>query len=378
MMLSNFNYNNNIGFGFNYGQNSGYFNSSLNFGGGFGGYGLSGFNFNQNVNFQPYNNGFNLSQNIGFNSLPSYQQSFQPNYAAGIGGGLNNYGTFNNYGNLSINNWFGGYQQQQPQYIPYPVAQPFPVPVPQPIYIPGYPPQLPQVPPPPVLQDAPVVDAPPTVVAQTWGDPHFVGFQGGKYDVMGEVGKTYNILSDKNFQINGQFDSYQGQKDATIISNMGFRVSDGNGKESRVQIGIGGKITIDGRALNDGETVQLPDGGSVSRKGKTTTVDSKEYRVEVSDAGDHLNTKYSINKAGVLSDGVLAHGLLGQTADMDGKANNGKQGKGAQGEGAIEGTYKDYEVKDLFDTQDKFNRYGTAQKYNIKLGVGAGQGAGAN
>ncbi|MBY0449566.1 MAG: hypothetical protein K2X01_02940 [Cyanobacteria bacterium] len=376
MMLSNFNYNNNIGFGFNYGQNSGYFNSSLNFGGGSGGYGLSGFNLNQNVNFQPYNNGFNLSQNIGFNSLPNYSSSFGG--FGGIGGGLNNYGTFNNYGNLNINNWFGGYQQQQPQYIPYPVAQPFPVPVPQPIYIPGYPPQLPQVPPPPPLLDAPVVDAPPTVVAQTWGDPHFVGFQGGNYDVMGEVGKTYNILSDQKFQVNATFNPYQGQKDATIISDMGFRVAGANGKENRVQISLGGKITIDGRSLNDGETVQLADGGSVTRKGKTTTVNSKEYKVEVSDAGDHLNTKYSVNKDGVLSDGVLAHGLLGQTADMDGKANNGKQGKGAQGEGAIEGTYKDYEVKGLFDTNDKFNRFGTAQQYKVKLGVGAGKGGGAD
>ena len=38
-----------------------------------------------------------------------------------------------------------------------------------------------------------------------WGDPHFVGGDGGKFDVQGEPNKIYNILTDKNLIYHGLF-----------------------------------------------------------------------------------------------------------------------------------------------------------------------------
>ncbi len=38
------------------------------------------------------------------------------------------------------------------------------------------------------------------------GDPHFVGFEGEKYDVMGENLKWFNLLTDKDTQANAFFE----------------------------------------------------------------------------------------------------------------------------------------------------------------------------
>ena len=41
--------------------------------------------------------------------------------------------------------------------------------------------------------------------ARFWGDPHFIGADGGKFDVQGEPDKTFNILTDKGLQFHGLF-----------------------------------------------------------------------------------------------------------------------------------------------------------------------------
>ncbi len=161
-----------------------------------------------------------------------------------------------------------------------------------------------------------------------WGDPHFVGADGGKYDVQGEAGKTYNLLSDRGFQMNGRFDKYD-DKGATVVGQIGIRAG-----SDVVQVEKSGKVSVNGQEVKDGETVLLADGGYVAREGKNITVTSGEWKVELQSQGDHLNM--DVKTANANADGVMPHGLLGQSFDGDGKPRNGDKGSGAQGGGAIE------------------------------------------
>ena len=81
-----------------------------------------------------------------------------------------------------------------------------------------------------------------------------------------------------------------------------------------------------------------------------------------------------------LMNGVAPHGLIGQTADGDGIAIDGAKddlrelskhamkGPGglklvypnAQGEGAIEGSIEDYNVRDEYNTEYKYSRFGAS------------------
>ncbi len=195
---------------------------------------------------------------------------------------------------------------------------------------------------------------------RVWGDPHFVGAEGGKYDVMGEHGKIYNILSDKGIQFNAQFAEYKGQENATIMSNAGLTLG-----EDQVAYGIDGKLLINGEEMTeDGSFLE----GQVVKTGSTITIKSAEWDLRLENTDNHLN--YDFKSGNAAADGVLPHGLFGQSADGDGQARNGDEGKGAQGGGAIETidgtisekgdkeTYKAYEVTSLFDTEfEQFNKF---------------------
>ncbi len=205
-----------------------------------------------------------------------------------------------------------------------------------------------------IIEEEIVVDK-----GKVWGDPHFVGAEGGKYDVMGSPGKIYNILSDQSIQFNAKFDKYKGQDDATIMSQAGLTI--GN---DQIEYGIDGKLLINGEEMKDGSYLE----GKIVKKGANVTINTSEWTVVLKDNGDHLN--YDFTSGNAVADGVRPHGLFGQSADGDGKVRNGDEGKGAQGGGAIEKTdgtitekgdketYKAYEVSDLFDTDfENFNKF---------------------
>ena len=200
-----------------------------------------------------------------------------------------------------------------------------------------------------------------------WGDPHFIGADGGKYDIQGRAGGMYNLLSDKGFQMNGRFDAW-GSKDATVVGEVGI-VAGGN----RITVEKDGDVKINGRNLRDGQCVTLWDGTKVTKMGKTIKIESAEWDVKIkstgSKHGDYLNIDVSTENA--VADGVKPHGLLGQTFDGDGKARNGDKGSGAQGGGAIEtvgGSFTEagdkttvgsYEVGGMHAVGDSlFSRYG--------------------
>jgi hypothetical protein len=238
---------------------------------------------------------------------------------------------------------------QPPVDDPYtPVANPSPTPAPAPTP-PAY-----QTPANDPYAPAPVFSNTPGAYE---GDPHLTGFDGEKYDVMGQSGKIYNMLSDKNFQYNTAFMAL-GPTGNTAIGNAGILVGiDQLGFDAKVGI-----PTLNGTALAVNKKATLADGTSTALwDGTTFTVDSPEYEVALKLQKEFgtQNLQSTIKLLGSpFADDVKPHGLLGQTAD--GVAGNKDTGtdQGNQGGTVIDGSINDYEVNSLFDTSFKnFNRF---------------------
>ncbi|MEM9341902.1 MAG: VWD domain-containing protein [Pseudomonadota bacterium] len=187
-----------------------------------------------------------------------------------------------------------------------------------------------------------------------WGDPHFIGEDGGKFDVQGRDGGIYNLLSDQNFQMNGRFDAWGGGG-ATVVGQVGISAG-----SDQIEVNKDGTVLVNGEEVGVGERVELADGGYVHNCGNEVTVESGEWKVDFqikqSSRGNYINMDVSTENAN--SDGVKPHGLLGQTFDADDDARNGAKGRGAQGEGAIDGVVTDYEVDGLYDRNfTDFNQF---------------------
>jgi len=200
--------------------------------------------------------------------------------------------------------------------------------------------------------------------AEIKGDPHFIGAEGDQYDVQGEVGKTYNLLSDQDLQVNGTFGEWNVDGQGTIIKEIGIT----HGQDF-IKIGLQGALEINDKPVTS-DGVHL--NGVVTKAGNDITFKSEEYELLITDnqvQGHHyLNIGFKSDN--VVADGVLPHGLWGQTADGDGKVREGDKGHAAQGGGAIEDAsgnitqagnkeaIKAYEVNGLRDTS-----FGTHNKF---------------
>jgi hypothetical protein len=204
--------------------------------------------------------------------------------------------------------------------------------------------------------EAPVEEVPQHEVSgggKGWGDPHFVGADGEKYDVQGEAGKTYNLLSDKGMQVNALFSTYAGNMN--VMSKIGVTAG-----SDQIEIGTNAALKINGETITrDGEYL----GGMVSRSWGKVTVKTDEYTVQTSGSA-YLDVAFSGKN--VQADGVMPAGIWGVTLDGDGKPRLsggmfGTEGGSMQGGGVLEKadgsitekgdveTYKEYEVKDIMD-----------------------------
>ncbi len=192
---------------------------------------------------------------------------------------------------------------------------------------------------------------------RVWGDPHFEDGEGGKYDVQGEAGKTYNILSDEGLQVNAKFDQWGGEGSGkTTMGEVGITIGD-----DQVSFDKTGELMINGEEAGEGSHL---DGAVTLEDGKLSVkTDEYSFDVEVQEhpKGDHLNIE-NIQSENANADGIMPGGLWGGTVDADTEARNGDRGAGTQGGGAIEDVdgnvtargdkeaVKSYEVEDLFDT----------------------------
>ena len=205
-------------------------------------------------------------------------------------------------------------------------------------------------------EDCPADDVPEHEVTgggQAWGDPHFVGADGEKYDVQGEAGKAYNLLSDSGIQVNALFSTYAGNMN--VMSKIGVTAG-----SNQIEIGTNAALSINGETISkDGEYLD----GMVSRASGKVTVKTDEYTVQTSGAA-YLDVTFSGKN--VQADGVMPAGIWGVTLDGDGKPRIsggmfGTEGGSMQGGGVLEKadgtitdkgdveTYKEYEVKDIMD-----------------------------
>lgn len=233
-------------------------------------------------------------------------------------------------------------------------------------------PQMPYCP--PVQQQPPAYNGGNS--GRYWGDPHLVGFDGENYDVMGEGGNFYNMLSDKNVQYNTKFiDWGKPGKDGvqpTVIGEAGIQVG-----ENLVYFDRGGGApTVNGQPLTKYQKVDLGNGRFAEWNGDKLVVKTDEYTInlevkEKDNKGGYLDSTVTINEGvNPHADGVKAHGLLGQTADgVEGHRVGGDGNKNIekQGGSVIDGVVEDYQVTDLWDNNFKYNRFGSAGSANDSL-----------
>jgi len=65
-----------------------------------------------------------------------------------------------------------------------------------------------------------------TPVSTNTGDPHFVGFHGQMWDFSGDDSKVFNLLTDKNIQVNSMFHRQCDKKEAIFINETGIKYKD--------------------------------------------------------------------------------------------------------------------------------------------------------
>lgn len=159
--------------------------------------------------------------------------------------------------------------------------------------------------------------------AVIWGDPHIVDADKGKYDFQ-QVG-TFNILQDSNINMNGRFEGAAGKP--TLMKETGLLL--GN---LELDVKADGTATLgtgpNAMDLQDGKTLTLADGSTLTKHGNVITADTAEYHVTINagldpTTNEHIDVSVDSKAHGVMSDGVAATGLLGETFDANNQTQTG-------------------------------------------------------
>jgi hypothetical protein len=148
--------------------------------------------------------------------------------------------------------------------------------------------------------------------ARAYGDPHIDGADGEKFDF--DDHGIYNLLQDRGLNINAEMAPAAGEK--SVITNVGMNIGG-----SQVQMLPNGSMVINGRPvqLENGQTLQLPDGSTISKKGNDINIKTSEYDVKLTSRakGQYFDVAVKSKEQGVLADGVAPSGILGETFDAD-------------------------------------------------------------
>ena len=183
-----------------------------------------------------------------------------------------------------------------------------------------------------------------------WGGQHVVGGDGGTYDVQGEAGKVYDLLSDTGLDFRGQFESW-GDDGLTVIGETGLTVGEGLGSDY-INFRKDGSARINGQLMEAGLIYDLADGGTaILENGQLTVTTAEGYTICQQADGSSIDFDVTTGENGV-DNGQLPGGLLGQTFDADDTARDG----------AIDGDVADYVCKALDPLND--NRGDTNQATN--------------
>lgn len=216
-----------------------------------------------------------------------------------------------------------------------------------------------------------------------WGDPHFEGDDGGLYDVQGEAGHVYSLLSDNGVQVNALFVPWEGHPGSTMMGQIGATV----GPDLILADETG--TFVNGVAVEAGEAVAI-EGGQVEYDGEFTTITTSEYKLELHKREGWYNMK--LNALDPFSDTVAPHGLWGLTVDGDSEARHGDYFKThgwdytLQGGGALDtvdetgnvvlsetgdrSAYSLYEAANLFSTEALNDDGESFFRFNARRGTG--------
>eukprot|EP01113_Clastostelium_recurvatum_P037701 TRINITY_DN553_c0_g1_i9.p2 TRINITY_DN553_c0_g1~~TRINITY_DN553_c0_g1_i9.p2 ORF type:complete len:294 (+),score=93.43 TRINITY_DN553_c0_g1_i9:811-1692(+) len=219
-------------------------------------------------------------------------------------------------------------------------------------------------------------------------DPHFVGLQGERYDVMGEPEKWFNIVSDKDFMMNAFYHQNTNHlRGRTIMQQVAIAVSGGGGMSHTILANttdlyidnneamvVGSKISLTSSSVdkyNNNQTSSSSSSSSSSTLLAVSRISKVQWEIRTSSYvvilhHQHVHDQpYWDMDVSLLDKTRTPHGLLGQTAHHvhnhdDGAGDDGERRrplKGKQGQGEIEGTYKDYEVVGPYGVDFIFNKF---------------------
>ncbi|KCV72364.1 hypothetical protein H696_01757 [Fonticula alba] len=188
-------------------------------------------------------------------------------------------------------------------------------------------------------------------------DPHFMGFNGADYYFEGEAGRSYNIVSDRDVQVNAQFTrlhnlkgTYMGRVSILVGSHMiGFDPHFG--------------AYIDGESLADGASIEMSNVDIMyevvdARPRLTVRTPAWQFVARAKIEKGLVAESYINLHASVVGMPTDPHGILGQTA----RFLLEKRAPGSKPEQvrnfSVEGEEPDYELKDgLFGTDFTFNKF---------------------
>ena len=201
----------------------------------------------------------------------------------------------------------------------------------------------------------------------TVGDPQFVGLRGQSYQVHGVDGAVYNIISDKNLQVNSRFTfltkgdcpMVDGEKASNCWSHpgsymgeMSFQaVVDGKLHAALITSGTAVKgfaqVQMDGKALKVGDKVSF---GTFSVSLVSThqvSVQTEQFDFQLTNSDMFINQQL---RAKVALSKLTAHGLLGQTHSSKTHSSPLR---------FIEGDVDDYVIadSDIFGDDFVFNQF---------------------
>jgi len=203
------------------------------------------------------------------------------------------------------------------------------------------------------------------------GDPHFVGFGGEKYNILGENMKWFNLISAADFQMNALFQSAcEGKKDITAMSSLTINmhgtklllnVSGASIDESPIAVRprphpyLAGEKGIYGTIVHPWENYFEVSTGEFSLIIERQLINHAEQKPGWLYYGEKCLDAYFNIRVRDQNISLPLHGLLGQTAHHS--HSQMVDDKDKEGKGEIEGSYKDYIVSGPFANDFKFNMY---------------------
>ena len=199
------------------------------------------------------------------------------------------------------------------------------------------------------------------------GDPQFVGLRGQSYQVHGIDGAVYNIISEKNSQVNSRFafltkgecpmidgvaDTNCWSHPGSYLGEMSFQqVVDGKLHAALVSSGSAKKgfsmVQMDGKALKVGDKVSFGTFSIEMTATHSVVVEMENFDFDLSNSDLFINQQLRSKKP--LSK-LAAHGLLGQTHSSKTHSTPLRY---------IEGEVDDYVIadNDIFGDDFVFNQF---------------------